>query len=942
MQVLFKRLLGIAATVLLVACSQQPEDKEPVVPVDGDFVLRAEQHLNDGALEAAGIELKNALQVNSADGHARYLLGRVLLELGAAADAVKELSRADELGASEDLTIPLLAQAYLALNKHQEVFNLPTQRIDDPDPLASTLATQALAQIEVGQYEAAAELLNRASALAPELPDVLVAKGRYLAATGLHDLARRELDRVLGSNPDYAPAWAALGDLEQVSGNLEAAETAYEKAAENRRNNFSDRLKLAKTRIDLGEHEAAKAELSKLLQLFPLHPGVNYAQGLNEFYLGHDAEARDALQIALKTQNYIHDTLFYLAVANWNLGSRELAQEYAQKFMAEEPRSIRGRKLMASIEMANESYFSAENMIRPVVGARPDDAVALNLLIAALTNQERFEEALPFMAQRVELAPESTPYRLALASALSRAGQPLQSVEQIESALQLDPTDSKANAALVLHYLNRSAIAPAKAAAEHWVQSSPDELAALNLFGRLSLMSGEETTAKGAFERAVEIAPDDPSAIYALAAMSITDKDYATARAYYQSLLEKDINSLPTQMRLAQLDAVENKHAQMVRRLEGMISRYPHQLQPRLLLARYYLSSGEPEKVARLVLLNLSGQQMEHPEVLELLGLSQLFLEQYGLAKSTLKKLTEVQPDSAQAHFLLAKAWSGLGNEFFLREELEKTVELAPRHFGVRLALTTLLLKDKQVDRAEEHLSILSQLSPENPDVLRLTALGARLQGDQERALTLLEDLFRKTLSTTSMLELASHKWALGERDAVFALEEQWLEEHPEDLVASLALAEAYNRAGREEQAIGQYLRILELDPQNVAALNELAWLLRDQQPSVSLEYARQANRLAPGTAHVLDTLAVAQMKNGDLVRAKVNIDNALGREPNNPAIRYHKAVIDLESGKRTEARMVLDSLLLEEDVQFSEKTAAIALLERLKAERQAKQALSN
>ncbi|MPZ12392.1 MAG: tetratricopeptide repeat protein, partial [Kiloniellaceae bacterium] len=77
------------------------------------FVERAQEYVDEGDLKGAEIELKNALQRDPGDAEARFLMGKVQLQLGNAAFAEKELSRARELGrGGADLEL-LLARARL-------------------------------------------------------------------------------------------------------------------------------------------------------------------------------------------------------------------------------------------------------------------------------------------------------------------------------------------------------------------------------------------------------------------------------------------------------------------------------------------------------------------------------------------------------------------------------------------------------------------------------------------------------------------------------------------------------------------------------------------------------------------------------------------------------------------------------------------------------------
>lgn len=82
--------LGVLlAALLLAGCSQDA----------GSRIEEAREARADGKLQAALIELKNALKDDPANLEARVLLGEVSLQAGDPATAVKEFQKSAELGA---------------------------------------------------------------------------------------------------------------------------------------------------------------------------------------------------------------------------------------------------------------------------------------------------------------------------------------------------------------------------------------------------------------------------------------------------------------------------------------------------------------------------------------------------------------------------------------------------------------------------------------------------------------------------------------------------------------------------------------------------------------------------------------------------------------------------------------------------------------------------
>jgi tetratricopeptide (TPR) repeat protein len=94
-------------------------------------------------------------------------------------------------------------------------------------------------------------------------------------------------------------------------------------------------------------------------------------------------------------------------------------------------------------------------------------------------------------------------------------------------------------------------------------------------------------------------------------------------------------------------------------------------------------------------------------------------------------------------------------------------------------------------------------------------------------------------------------------------------------------LVQAYSKTADRaylSQSIELFRSILEQQPENPSLLNNMAYLLadNDQDLEVALEYARKAHQRDPGNAVYLDTYALAQCKTGDYETAEQNLLRAI------------------------------------------------------------------
>ncbi len=922
MNMIFRWVLLLGFVSVISACAGEMSDAE--------HVEKAQENLSKGELKPAVIELKNALGRNPQNPEARFLLGKIYLKLGSAPAAEKELLRARELGADDNKVLPILGRALFTQGKGEDLLALPLDKLDDSNR-ADVLTTQGLMKLALREVEGASTLISRALEKNPKSPYAQVAKARLLAVNGELEQARAQLASVFEIDPDYPLAWSFFGDLEQQAQKLESAEEAYTKAVRNKEYyKFGDYLKRAMLRIRLRKYEKAQADLNPLKKRSPLHPGVNYALGLVALDRKELKEAQAAFEIAYMDKERYPLALYLLSVTNYLQRNMQQAETYAANYVAQNPEFIPAYKILAAIKLRKGEYAEVEELLRPVIERDREDALLLNLFTTALLKQGKTEEGIGLLEKMAETQPESADAQMRLGAGLLMAGDQGPAMERIEAAIQLDPQYQQADMLLVLNYLGQQKYEEALKAAERYRDRQPKTAEPLNLLGQIYLATNKEEKAREAFSQARALEPGNPSANHALADMALREGKHDDVRRYYNEVLNHHKDYLPTLLRLAALSISEKNEQAAEKHLQQAISVYPGAVQPRLILAEQYLLQGRPEQVS-ILFDELEDAQKAAPAVLNIIGMAQLEQKVFPQARATLEQLVKSQPDSAQAHYLLARAYAGLGERKKMESELETALKLAPRHFPAHLALAHSLVDQQREDDAKRHLEVLKEIDPDQLEVLQLEVALARREQNHEKTLDLLERIYQQSPSTSSTLDLARQRWGMGDKKGAIELQETWINSHPDDIPARMALANIYAQESNVDAAVEQYKNILERDEKNLIALNDLAWYLRDSKPKEALEYAQRANEIKPDTATLMDTLAVVLLKNGEAKKAQRLMDKVMLKAPKDPTTRYHSAMIDVANGDNDKAQVTLIALL-RDGKDFPEKQSASELLDKLRS----------
>jgi putative PEP-CTERM system TPR-repeat lipoprotein len=915
-QVLFGVLVGLGA-----ACGGE-SNKE--------HVAKAEALMEQGRFQAASIELKNALQADPKSAQARWLLGKVELQFGDGASAANQLRRAQELGVSDASVLPLLVQALLLEGKPKDVIALQIPPNLPPAARSQVLTSQGLAYLATNDLAAAEKSLADAAQGATQDPYLQVAQARLAAAKGNFDGAAEILDATLKSTPKYSPGWSLLGELEQSRGNATEAEQAFSKAIALGSTNPADLLNRSLVRIALKQFDGARVDIANLKKQYK-SPPIDYAEGLLLLNQRKYQDAQPAFQKSLAGNPDYWPAVFYAGVTEYLLGNTKTALSYLERVNANFPNNPMTRRILASIRAKEKDFAAVEQLLQPVLAAEPKDLLALNLMAESLVRQNKQAEGVAYLRQVADLEPTSAQARTNLAVGLLSAGDTEEGIKEIEKALGLKPDDEPTASRAVLALIQAKAYDAALKAAAEYRDKSPKSASAYLLLGLAHLAKDEPDAASNAFQQALKLNPGNSSANSALGMMAVRSGKIDQAEEYYKDTLKMHPGDLSALVNLAMVESVQGHPDEMQRLLEMAVEHNPRTLKPRVLLGKLYLDKKEPYKALAV----LSPMRVEHPRdpaLLGYLGEAKFQTGDYKAARSILSDLAALGPVNARAHLLLAESAARLGDAAEAAAELKKVLDKDDKNVQARLSLTRYQIAGKFFTDAADNIELLKQQTKNNPAVLVLEGLLAEAQGKAAKAEDVYQQVFQAQRNNVNLLRLTNAQWQLGNREEAMKALEDWLKEYPKDNLTQLELANRYLSAGKNPEAIQAYKKLLETAPKTVIALNNLAWLLKDSDPSEALKYIGEARGLAPDSPNLMDTEALLLLRKGKASKAEAAINRALDKAPGNPAFTYHKAMILETSGRGDEAWPLLERIL-STNQKFADRDAAQEMLEKLVAD---------
>jgi predicted Zn-dependent protease len=263
---------------------------------------------------------------------------------------------------------------------------------------------------------------------------------------------------------------------------------------------------------------------------------------------------------------------------------------------------------------------------------------------------------------------------------------------------------------------------------------------------------------------------------------------------------------------------------------------------------------------------------------------------------------------------------------------LFKGLEVDPNPDNIRSSrlMTDIVAATPDLAEKLKLVERLKKAQPEHPQVQDLEAQLAIRRGEAATAAEIYGGLFaRFPGERVWMRQLAQAQWKAGDERGYFDTLNAWITSHPEDPAAHALIANGHLRLGQAEEARAALEKTLELAPDHPSSLNNLAWLLRHEDPGLALAYAERAHGLSPDDLAIKDTLGVLLLQAGKHERARSLLEYAAVRSED-PSVQFHYALALTETGDLEKAQRIL---LEVKDKEFSELEQARALLNELRGE---------
>jgi tetratricopeptide (TPR) repeat protein len=365
--------------------------------------------------------------------------------------------------------------------------------------------------------------------------------------------------------------------------------------------------------------------------------------------------------------------------------------------------------------------------------------------------------------------------------------------------------------------------------------------------------------------------PNDEVVHYNLGLAYMSKTDTASARSQFleSARLRKDY--LPPTLALAELEQKTGNYAETVRLANAALSFDPSNVD-----ARLWHAAG------------LVGTKV------------------YGQARRELDALVREYPDSLNVNLHLAVLDTIEKRYRDAEARYLKFYKPGQQDLRPLEGLVQLRLSEKQIDGALKLLDQEVKLSPGSPAVHLLLAATAVRTGKLDLATEQYEWLrSNEPKSVWAYASLGDVYQLKGDLNSALTSYKKARDLSPSDSRIGAMVAFLEIGSGQNSEAIATLKKQIASDPENVIALNNLAYALAESGTDLdqALSFAEKAQRKVPNNAGVSDTLAWVYSKKG-LNDSAIQIFNRLVKKyPDEAAFRYHLGVALLQKGQPAEAK---------------------------------------
>jgi tetratricopeptide (TPR) repeat protein len=684
-----------------------------------------------------------------------------------------------------------------------------------------------------------------------------------------------------------------------------------------------------------------------------------YRLGLTELQTGRIVEALRALQRAVElqpdnveAQAKVGEIYMGVYSADPKRPAQYLteADEMATRILERDPNSFEGLRLKGFVHLARKELKEAIAKFEAANAAKPDQNDLQLTLAQAYLFDKQPQKAEAIAKQGIERSPASGAFYDLLLGMYLNANRPADAEQVLRTKSSNNPANPQYVIQLAGFYWATNRRPEAEEQLNRILASKESFPGGRLLVGDFYVRAQEYGKALEQYEKGAEELPSEKALHQKrmVPVFLIQGKNDDASRLVAEILKDnpKDDSAIAMRSSMALRSGSRDQINRAVTDLESLVQRQPKNHLLRFDFARGLLAKGEVDQA-----------KVQLQEAIKLrpdftaprMALAQIHLSRgdFSQAAQAAEQVLEYEPTNTAAKLVRSGAMVGMKDYVKARQELSVMLDQNPALTDAQFQLGMINLSEGKLREAENEFRKLYQASPNDPRGLMGTVETLVAQKKMRDALSLLEaeikkaperaDLRRAYANTAYrdgnyqlalkelrgllernpndvglMMRVGETLNQMGDLNGAIEIVEKAKAAAPNNTVPTLTLAVLWDQAGESQKAKPLYQQVLQIEPDNPMALNNLAFVMAEEGVGLdeALTMAQKAKQKLPTNPEVSDTLGWIYIKKNLSDNAISIFRELVDKHPERSTYQYHLAMAYYQKGDKVAAKRLLQTAL--------------------------------
>ena len=676
---------------------------------------------------------------------------------------------------------------------------------------------------------------------------------------------------------------------------------------------FADaHYKLALAALKLQQWPTAYQELLTTVQIQP----DQYAAHLDMANLlissGHSNDAKEHLDLLAEKQPNNPDV--YIARANYYAATNNTSAALAdmQKALQLDPSRSDSYLNLALLQLRGQQWDAAEINFKKAVELSPKSTNALVSLGNFYQTRGRFPEAEQVFRRAIETAADDPNPRLSLAALYMAENKPGQAEEFLRQSKKDFPGNSVGYRMLGDFYFANNQLDKATAEYAALYQDHAKDIVVKKNYIQLLILKDRLDDARKLNDEVVKAKPDDADAQVYKGEIELRSGKASDAINTLQAVLKNDPdNAVAHYQQGLAFDQLGNTNRAEAEWREAVRLR-PDIVEAHRALAGVAIHRNDPGGLAQEAD-QIIAFQPGAPDGYLLRAVAEIDRKQYSTADDYIHRSLEKEPNNPAAYVQLGNLRMAQNQYAEAQKAYQQGLDQDPNSTDALGGMLNVDQAQKQPDRAIARLK--TQLSRYPQNVGFHIMLGALLEerkdlAGAEQEFKQASDLDKK--NTEALVRLGMVQNQRGATDQALQTYLDGSKSNPKEIAFHLLAGGIYDSKQDWDHAKQQYQKVLELQPENPQASNNLAYVMLQQGGNVDIAFqmAQTARKKLPDNANAADTLGWAFYHKHVYTSAINLFKEAVKKEPDSALYNYHLGLAYAKTGQAGLAKQQLDRVV--------------------------------